>query len=636
MYLIFKTFFLYSLVLAQNKIIVNSNYNGQILQVIKSNGTVENWEYNALGSMTRYYVTVSAANLSSTVVSLPGRLEAGSNVQVSVTEQNSGTLVAGTHRLFAYLSPNATYEPEDLVLAGKVIVSLSPGGSQTENLSLQIPSDLLSGVWYLILYADAEKKVFEKNETDNITVYSFNVANCSNMGLTLATSNDVCGTGKGLITAKPTGGYGVYSFEWSTGETTATINKPEGTYSVTVRDAVGCKVSKSSTILSSLPLSVVVSKKDAYCGTGGEITLQVSGGSPNYTYLWSELSAQTAKLTGLSKGNFTAQITDANQCRATVSVTIDGSTKPIANANKLQDANCGLNMGVISLSPQYGLPPYNITCDGVTTQGSTIQNLSGGTHQIVIKDQNNCQSTESIVINKTDAINITVKSKTNVLCETKGSAEIAVTGGSGNYTATWSDGFQGLQLKDAKYGIYSVNVSDNNFTCIATQTISIGSAANTFGLIGDIDLSNCKAIINVSSGSGYTYYWNGVVAPSTMTINTNTQYTVNVVDGFGCSKTLLIPAVNCTGIDEINKKLEGIRLYPNPTQGALTIKPQNVTITKIEILDISGKVFYTENTEIQSNVEKQISLHNISKGTYVLKCHLKGRDAVFSRTFLKH
>ena len=57
--------------------------------------------------------------------------------------------------------------------------------------------------------------------------------------------------------------------------------------------------------------------------TDGTATATVTGGTPNYSYLWNDANAQTtATATNLSSGTYTVSVTDDNNCGTTGSISI--------------------------------------------------------------------------------------------------------------------------------------------------------------------------------------------------------------------------------------------------------------------------------------------------------------------------
>ncbi|OFX39079.1 MAG: hypothetical protein A2X08_03785 [Bacteroidetes bacterium GWA2_32_17] len=69
--------------------------------------------------------------------------------------------------------------------------------------------------------------------------------------------------------------------------------------------------------------SINATMVSCYGGNNGTATVNVSGGLPPYTYLWSTTPAQTTQIvTGLTAGNYMVTVTDANSITKTASVTI--------------------------------------------------------------------------------------------------------------------------------------------------------------------------------------------------------------------------------------------------------------------------------------------------------------------------
>ncbi|MCS7074258.1 MAG: SprB repeat-containing protein, partial [Bacteroidia bacterium] len=127
-----------------------------------------------------------------------------------------------------------------------------------------------------------------------------------------------------------------YSYSWSNGATTSAIaNLIAGNYTVTVSDSLGCTVSSSTTIIEPELLSIdsfSVTNVQCLGGSNGTVTLNVSGGTPPFSYLWSN-NATTPTVTGLAAGWYYVLVTDASNCTKFDSVRItEPITRPIADA----------------------------------------------------------------------------------------------------------------------------------------------------------------------------------------------------------------------------------------------------------------------------------------------------------------
>ena len=121
----------------------------------------------------------------------------------------------------------------------------------------------------------------------------------------------------GMINQTLTGGSGPLSYVWANGETTEDImNVGVGIYSVTITDSLGCIILYSYTLTE--PSQIVINGSI----NGNAIDLAVSGGTPGYTFSWSN-GATTEDLSNLSSGTYSVTVTDANNCTSTASFTVN-------------------------------------------------------------------------------------------------------------------------------------------------------------------------------------------------------------------------------------------------------------------------------------------------------------------------
>ena len=148
------------------------------------------------------------------------------------------------------------------------------------------------------------------------------------------TDQGCVGNNDGSATVTATGGITPYTYDWSNdgpenpdNDLATVTGLAAGTYTVTVTDANGCTTSTSVIIGTVPPLVLTLdSENENQCGhSDGSIDLTVSGGTPAYTYDWSNDGAENPDndqddLTGLSAGTYTVTVTDARGCSAVASV----------------------------------------------------------------------------------------------------------------------------------------------------------------------------------------------------------------------------------------------------------------------------------------------------------------------------
>jgi gliding motility-associated-like protein len=320
-----------------------------------------------------------------------------------------------------------------------------------------------------------------------------------------------------------------------------------------VTDDNGCSVPASVTITQpdeALLLSSSSIGVSCHGGNNGSASVSVSGGTPQYTYLWDDPAAQTtATAIDLYAGTYTVTVTDANDCKETSTITITEPPVSVTASATGSNVNCfGDNNGTVTVTGSNGVEPYTYLWDDASAQTSqTATNLATGTYNVVVTDANGCQANASAIV-VGPAVLVAVPSATAVLCtgENTGSATVIASGGTAPYTYLWDD--PAAQITQTATGLPSGNhtvvVTDAN-NCTIPVSVIVDEPEALVATITSTNITcfgdnNGTASVSVAGGvPPYLYQWNDPAAQTTQTVSNLAAgtYTVTVTDANNCQTT---------------------------------------------------------------------------------------------------
>ncbi|WPO78269.1 T9SS type A sorting domain-containing protein [Flavobacterium sp. KACC 22761] len=362
-------------------------------------------------------------------------------------------------------------------------------------------------------------------------------------------TNIAChGGATGSATVSVTGGTGSYSYSWApSGGTSATATGlTAGTYTVTVTDANSCTAMQSFTIIqpaSSLSATTASVAVSCFGGGNGSASVNVSGGSPNYTYSWAPFGGTSATATGLSAGDYICTITDSKGCTLTKTITVGTPVQISASITKT-DVSCnGGSNGSATVTASGGVGAYSYSWAPAGGNTATASGLSKGNYTLTIQDGNTCTYTIGVTIDEPPVLTASI-SHTDVLCNggATGTATVVPSGGSSSYSYLWSpSGGTAATATGLAVGIYSCKITDSN-GCFITKSIEIDEPAVLSATTSQIDatcMSPGQAAVSVSGGvAPYTYLWSpsGQTTAIATGLN-NGSYSCLITDSNGCAIT---------------------------------------------------------------------------------------------------
>ncbi len=367
------------------------------------------------------------------------------------------------------------------------------------------------------------------------------------------------GGNNGTATVTASGGTTPYTYRWNSApvQTTATATGLSAlSYTVTVRDGIGCQQTANVTITQPLAITIATSttRPDCNGGNNGTATATASGGTGSLTYSWNTTPVQTtATATGLSAGPYIVTVTDANGCVKTGTATV--SQPAVLNASiTTTNVKCfGGATGTVTATPSGGTGPYTYSWNTTPVQTTaTATGLSVGPYTVTITDAKGCVKTAMATITQPAVALSILASGTDVRCfgGNSGNATAAASGGTTPYNYSWST--TPVQISATANGLiagtYTVTVTDGG-GCIKSTTVTIGQPATALSATATGTNVDCNggatgtATATVSGGTGpYTYSWNSTPVQTTATANNLTagSYTVTVTDSKVCTKTATI------------------------------------------------------------------------------------------------
>lgn len=190
--------------------------------------------------------------------------------------------------------------------------------SGTTNLPLQFPPGDLNQLSKYTVFPPSNYS--ELAYDNNISSFPVSLEITSSVFLAYELDLPTCsGNSDGVIRISASGGSGTYKYIWShdpllNADTASGLIA--GIYTVEVSDVSSCAFETLEVSLDdSSPMQVSFSQKSPSCPikSDGELSIEVSGGSGPFTYLWEDGSTSNA-LSGIPSGKFEITITDSRGC----------------------------------------------------------------------------------------------------------------------------------------------------------------------------------------------------------------------------------------------------------------------------------------------------------------------------------
>ncbi|MBU6342391.1 MAG: hypothetical protein KGS48_12915, partial [Bacteroidetes bacterium] len=323
----------------------------------------------------------------------------------------------------------------------------------------------------------------------------------------------------GTLKALASGGNGgPYTYNWSNGMNTQSINvEASGTYSVTASDGAGCTVVGSTIVIPKLIADVQTTSVSCYNGpANGSAMAFGTGGTPPYSYSWNT-GANTKSIQNLGQDTYTVTITDANNCTATDFGLVSKPSQIFVTVT-VNQASCNGSNGSATVSPVGGTPPYTVIWKSLNNAvGATQTNLAPGPYLVSVFDANGCEKEVTVKVPGQGGINVQLAITKAECTGVNNGSVTAIVSPAGNYSYNWNVApanhtpqLTGLAANTQ----ITVTVTDTNNGCSATASGVVGVHHEikldlTTTDIACLDDKNGTASAVASLGvAPYNYTWN--------------------------------------------------------------------------------------------------------------------------------
>jgi hypothetical protein len=202
------------------------------------------------------------------------------------------------------------------------------------------------------------------------------------------------GANDGVISLVASGGTGAYQFSID-GDNYAAgnvfLHLSGGLYNGYVKDANGCVTEITFPLYEPQPLVLTPVLYNVSCagGNNGYISLNVTGGTGPYSYVWSNGSTYQ-DIFNLPADTYSVKVIDDHACIVTADYIVSQPASPLIVNGVITNATSATsNDGKVDITITGGVQPYHYSwSNGAETQD--ISNVAPGTYTVNIEDANNC------------------------------------------------------------------------------------------------------------------------------------------------------------------------------------------------------------------------------------------------------
>lgn len=257
--------------------------------------------------------------------------------------------------------------------------------------------------------------------------------------------------------------------------------------------------------------------------------------------------------------------------------------------------------------------------------------ISSGSENYFVSASNvgdtTCSSQTIVTVSFNPAPMVLANASATTVCEN----ENVTLSGSGAASYQWDNGVTDGVAFAANTTTDYIVIGTDTIGCTAADTVTITvtpAPAVAMTPLATVCVNEAAFTLTQGSPAGGTYSGTGVANgefdPATAGVGTFT-ITYTFTDSTGCEGTATadIEVDGCVGLEEL--KNGGVVVYPNPASDVLNVK-SNATITKIQVVDLSGMVVATSTSD-------SVAVATLAAGMYVL--NITTETGTATKSFVK-
>jgi PKD repeat protein len=294
----------------------------------------------------------------------------------------------------------------------------------------------------------------------------------------------------------------------------------------------------------------------------------VSGGNPNYTYLWQPSGGNSSAASNLSGGTYSVTVTDANGCTtvATVAVNSNGTSNAIFSVNTV----ClGQQTNFTDQSTSSGTITgwsWNFGDGNTSTQQNPVHTYTASgtyTATLTVTDNNGCTSTVTnvVTVNPQPSANF---SSTTVCLGTATQFTDLSSGGATTWSWNFGDGNTSTQQNPSNNysaaGNYTATLTlsaAGGCTATVSYPVTVYPQPTAVFSVTTVCLGNATQFTDLSTGGASSWSWN--FGDGNTSTQQNPSHTYSASGTYTATLNVTSSPGNCTSIVS-----QVVTVYPQP------------------------------------------------------------------------